>query len=564
MQSVVPYSKGITPLQTEEQESKKPLVSADLPGQPAPETLEHAAPNQRVALNTVSRYTSMSITMVTGFLLLPFLLRHIGKSAYGLQALTHQALEFVIMLATAATISYNRIVTTYYVRDDYARMNAAMSAALLLSILVAIFVAISTVFIAMFAGSLFDLPEPLLATAKWVLCLFGVGATLEIIMGVYRTPVFMTQRLYLDSICYVLDVLIPAAIVIPLFIHGHVSILVWVSLSVSARLATTAFIAIPLGRRGLPQLKIRLFAPGSRRRFRELVHFGGLTLIGSLGALLYFATDSIMISNLNELGIKQVVNYNVAQRWFPQISMLAASFVWILGPAMTTQVAVNQFDELRDTVTRATRYCFIILAFPCFVLFIQAEPFLRLWLKDAFVMESVPVMRTIMCALLIGGAGIVSKEALYACRKLRVAVLATLIGGGLNVAISITLVKVGGMGLLGIAVGSLISLFLLQAVCLPAILCHQITLRPTLLLRGALRALLGALPLLGVCLILQRLWDPTSLLQMVLQFATCGLIYLPAVWCISMTRTDREDLRQSAAAAMASWRRRRTRREEAT
>ena len=491
---------------------------------------------------------------MVGFLLLPFLLRHIGKPAYGLQALAYQTLEFVTILAFAVGMSHDRIAAGYHAQGEYDRMNAVLSAGLILSILVALTIVAATVLLAIFAHVLFDLPSHLILSARWVLIIFGAGAALHIISSVYASPIYITQRLYLKSIANMVGVLVPAAIIIPLFVYWRASIVVWVGISVAIRFLALWTIVIPFGHRGISEIKIRLFAPGARREMKELVQFGSLTVFGSLGALLYYATDSIMISNLNELGIQQVVNYNVAQRWFPQISMFASAFVLIMGPAMIAKVAVDQLGTLRAMVVRATRYCFIILACPCLLLFIQAEDFLRLWLKSAFVMESVPVMRTIMCALLMSGAGIVSKEALYANRKIRGAVFATLFGGGLNIVLSITLVKVAGMGLLGIATGSLISLFLLEVICLPYLLCKHISLGGGVLVRGAMRALLGAIPLVVVCLLLRQIWTPTNLLQIVVQFFVCGLVYLPSIWFVSLTQADRRDLKAMLTTARATWR----------
>jgi len=514
---------------------------------------ELAAPSQRVALDTVSRYISMSITMVVSFLLLPFLLRHIGKPAYGLQALAYQSLEFITILALAVGLSHDRIAAGYYAQGNYDRMNAVLSAGLQLSILLAIVIATATALVAAFAHVLFDLPADLVRPTRWVLAIFGTGAAIEIVSSVYRSPIYITQRLYLRSIASLFGVLIPAAIVIPLFLFWRASIVLWVGLSVAARLLMLWTIVIPFGRRGISKLKIRLFGPGARHEMRELAHFGGLTVVGSLGALLYYATDSIMVSNLDELGIQEVVNYNVAQRWYPQISMFASSFVCILGPALIARVAVNEFDKVRAIVARATRYCFIMLAAPCLLLAVQADHFLRLWLGPAFSPESVAVMRVIMCSLLMSGAGIVAQETLYASRRIGGAVLTTLLGGVLNVILSITLVKVAGMGLLGIATGSLISLFLLQVICLPYFLCKHLSLGCSVLLKAAGRALLGATPLAVACLLFRYLWTPASLPQIIVQFALCGLAYLPGIWFLSLVKEDRVDLWKALATAKARW-----------
>ena len=62
--------------------------------------------------------------------------------------------------------------------------------------------------------------------------------------------------------------------------------------------------------------------------------------------------------------------------------------------------------------------------------------------------------------------------------------------------------------------------------------------------------------LIAACLALRRLWTPTSLWAIFLQFAACGLVYLPAIWFISMTPDDRADLRHAIRTAMVSWRQR--------
>jgi hypothetical protein len=140
--------------------------------------------------------------------------------------------------------------------------------------------------------------------------------------------------------------------------------------------------------------------------------------------------------------------------------------------------------------------------------------------------------------------------------------VATLCGGGLNIVLSIALVKVGGMGLMGIALGSLVSLFFLEAICLPYFLCRALSIDGRLLLLGALRALLGAVPLALGCLLLHHVWTPTRLLHILAQFAVCGVIYAPAIWFISLTQTDHEDLRKTLQSGMAACRARFTRKRE--
>ena len=512
-----------------------------------------------VAGNAGSRYVSMAVTMLLGFVLTPFLIHSIGKAAYGLQSLSHQALEFITMATAAVGISYDRLAATLYARGEIKRMNATLSAGLALSVSGAVIVLAGTAVLASLAGFLFDLPPAMVPTARWVLAICGVGAACHIVNTVFRSPVFITKRLYLEAFGSVIGGVSAAALVVPLFLLTGPSIVTWVALSIGTRVLSQWFFTIPMARKGFDELHIRLFAPGYRAEMRKLLSFSSLTLIGSVGNLLYFATDSIMIANLDALGITQVANYNVAQRWYPQVLMLATGFVGVLGPVMTEHAAMGRLDHLRKTVVGAVRHTYVILTPPCLLLVLYARPFLEHWLKRAFVPQSVPVMQLVMGGLLLSGIGFVSIETLYACRRIKGVVVATLIGGALNVVLSIGLVVYGGLGLTGIALGSVVSLLLLGVFCAPYFLFRRLELRPWEPLRGALRGLAGAPPLAVAAWLLQRWWAPGSLGAVFVHFALCSLVYAAAAWGLAMTPGDRAGMLKAVRSGLAYWRKRRER-----
>jgi O-antigen/teichoic acid export membrane protein len=113
----------------------------------------------------------------------------------------------------------------------------------------------------------------------------------------------------------------------------------------------------------------------SSGQIRELMAFGGLNFLGGIGYLLYYASDSIIISNLQELGPDQIVYYNVAQRWDPQIRMLVMAFVGTMLPLMTSMVSLRQTDRLHSVFLRGTRYSLLIGPCPpCLPWFGRAFP----------------------------------------------------------------------------------------------------------------------------------------------------------------------------------------------
>ena len=84
------------------------------------------------------------------------------------------------------------------------------------------------------------------------------------------------------------------------------SIIIWVVITCAFRLGKELFLVIPLCIRALPQIRIRLNLITSGKQIRDMINFGGLSFVGGLGYLLYYSTDSIIISNLDALGVESV------------------------------------------------------------------------------------------------------------------------------------------------------------------------------------------------------------------------------------------------------------------
>lgn len=517
-----------------------------------PETSSPPAESReaRVAINAGSRYAAMAVTTVTALLLTPFLIRTLGKEAYGLQALSHQCLQFIGMAALAVGLSYQRFAAEHYAKGEFAAMNTVMSLGLSLSLISAAILMAGTLITAVFADALFGLPPDLVPTARIVLIVLGFASSCHIVNGVWKSPVFIRQRFHLESIANVVATVAAALGVWILFRAFRPSIVAWVILAAGLRLAIEWLYVIPRARRSMPEMHVRLAPIRSWPTLRSMLNFSLLNFLGIVGFLLYYATDSIIISNVNELGIGHVTDYNVAQRWDPQLRMMITSFVGALTPIMTADVAVGHIDKLRVTILRGTRYSLILAFGPCVLLAVLARPFLQHWLGSEFSEVSVGVMRLIMAGLILSIPGIVAYEALYACGRLGPAVTAILLGGVLNLFLSIALVKIAGMGLLGVALGSAISLVAVNFFCLPLMLCRATDLpMRKLLLEAVLPALLGAIPFAVLALALHRAWPATSLILVLIQFALCGLFYAISVWFLSLTADDRLKVRRTLAAA---------------
>lgn len=502
-------------------------------------TSESIDSKRLIAINTATRYGALGVVNVLAFLLTPYLIHTLGPTLLGIKTLAYQALQFVGLANTAMGISYERYAKLNFARGDYDEMNSNLSAGFLASALAALLFALGSVVLAMFAGELFGLPEDLLPVARRVFLLIGFSTAFLILTGVWETPAFVTERLYILELGQLVCAVLAAVGAVIVFETWRPSIVAWVLLSNGLLVVWRLVVIMPLARRILPSFRLGLSLVKSSRQLRDMMAFGALNFLGGVGYLLYYASDSIIISNLAELGPDKIVYYNVAQRWDPQIRMLVMAFVGTMLPMMTAQVSLKNYDQLRSTFLRGTRYSLLLGAYPALTLAFFAGPFLTHWVGADFANESALVMQLIMVQFLLCLPERMAYNVNIAFGRMGGPVTVAIVCGVLNIGLSIALVRFAGWGLVGIAAGSVIALLIVSLYSVWYAL-RLLDLSPLVWLRsGCLRAMACTLPLLAAAWVVRALWPPVNLLFVFLQFAVIGVVYLIGVWTIGLQPSER-------------------------
>lgn len=495
-----------------------------------------------IAINSAIKYVTLAVVNVVAFLLTPYLIHALGTTLLGLKTLAYQALQFVGLAHTAMGISYERYAKVNFAVGDHAEMNSNLSAGLLVSAASALLFALGSVVLAVFAGPLFGLSPDIVSVARWVFVLIGFSTAFLILTGVWETPAFVTERLYLTDLGQLVCAVAGAAGVVLIFQSWRPSIIVWVLLSNGLLVLWRVMVMMPMARRLLPSFRVGPSLIKSSGQVRELMMFGGLNFIGGVGYLLYYASDSIIISNLPQLGPDMIVYYNVAQRWDPQIRVLVMAFVGSMLPHMTSLVSLGQRDRMASAFLRGTRYSLLIGILPAALLVMFAGPFLRHWVGEDFARVSGPVLQLIMLQFLACLPERMAYNVNLAYGRMSGPVVVSLLCGVLNIVLSIVLVRQAGMGLLGIATGSVVALVIVSAYSIGYALRLMHMPVSRWFGEGCFRAALTALPLAATGMLLPRIWPACSLLVVLLQFAVCSVIYAVSAWLLGLTRLERSQV----------------------
>lgn len=506
-----------------------------------------------IAINSAAKYGTLLVVNLITFFITPYLIRTLGPTLLGLKTLAYQALQFVGLAHTAMGISYERYAKLNYAKGDYDEVNSNLSAGFLVSAISALLFAAGSVVLAWFAGPLFGLGDELLPTARVVFLLIGFSTAFLIFTGVWETPVFVTERFYLQDVGHTICTVASAVLVVLAFEYDKPSIVFWVLVSNGTLILWRLLVMMPMARRLLPTFRLGWSLIKSSGQVREMMAFGGLNFLGGVGFLLYYACDSILISNLRELGPDFIVYYNVAQRWDPQIRVVVMAFVGTLLPVMTTYVSRGDEPALRSVFLRGTRYSLVIGVGPAVLLIAFADPFLRHWVGASFAEVSAPVLQLIMLQFLVCVPERMAYNVNIAHGRMKGPVMMALACGVLNVVLSFAFVRWCGLGLMGIAAGSVVALLIICAYSVVYALRLMHLGAGEWFARGCLRPLLGGIPLFAASTALQAAWRAANLAEVFAQFLLAGLVYAASAWAISLNAADRAEVRGMASAAWRKW-----------
>jgi O-antigen/teichoic acid export membrane protein len=511
---------------------------------------------RRIALNSAGQYLATAIGMAVTFFLTPFLVARLGRESMGLQTLASQSLSFIGLFTGAMGLSYTRAATVRYAKGEYEQMNEVIGAGFWLSAVTGVLFLGGAWVMALYPEEFFGIRGELVSDASWVIVISGLTSALLTMTGPLCAPLQLAQRTYWQSLGNIVATVVAAVVVVAGFRMGTPGVVFWVAVTNGARVVVVFLMQMPAARRVVPEFRIVLSLENIVARSRSLMRLGVWSFFGGLGYFFYYATDSMLISNLDELGPGRILEYNVGQRWDPIIRMLVAGFAGSLTPALTGMVARGEGERLKLALVSSTRYAVAGGLLPCVLLLVLAEPFITAWVGAGFAVSSVPVLRIILVGTAVSLPAVIGYETLVALGKIGEAVISTLVGGICNVVLAVVFVKYLGWGLEGIALACVVTMGLRNLIYTPLLLIrHSGVGAWHYYVDGVVRPTVGAAVFAVLLVLLRRMAVPTSLPGVMGCFALGTLLYVPVVWLVTFRAEDKAIAMRMWVRATERWRR---------
>jgi O-antigen/teichoic acid export membrane protein len=499
---------------------------------------------RRVIFSTAANYVGRFTGFLSGFLLTPFLVRHLGPSAYGLWILIMSVVAYGSLLDLGISNAVIKYVAEHTARKDYASTGTLVATAFKLYAilgLAGIFLAAAGSFV---IPGMLRVPPSQYDEARWLVFLAGCGVSLALPCTTPMAILRGLQRFDLVTLISSSAVILSAVFsVLIVYAGGGL-----VALAVM-NLGLILLMQIPtvwLIRRTAPALLGHL--KSDSRLVRQIFSYSTAVFADQLAGRLQTKTDEIVIGAF--LPVSSVTPYSIARRLAEAPLNLTDQFMKVLLPLASELHATDDRSRLRRLLLTSTRLTLAIsVPFACAIGALMPS-LIALWVGSAYV-YATPVGMVLLIASLVNLICWPSASVMQAMFRHRPLAAASMISGIANLVLSVFLLT--RIGILGVAFGTLIPT-VIATFCFVLPFSFRtvgISLREAVS-NVLLPGLLPALPCLALLLGVRYYFDPTSWIAVGTASAAGILLYGAVYLILPAAEPERNGFRSLAREAAAA------------
>ncbi len=326
---------------------------------------------------------SVGVTIVSGFLVAPFTIHHIGDDNYGVWALVLSLIEYYWLLDfgfRSATLKYT---AHYYVLGDKDQVNRVLNTGLLYSSAVALLMLGVTWFAAPHLGAIFKITHP---DFPWLIRIIGISWSAGMVFNAFGAGLEGLQRYDITSrIGIVMNASRVLAVVI-LVALGY-SLLQMALALLCSQLCVYVMYYVRF-KQIFPALKLSA-ALASLKRMRELASFGVHTFTITVALRILNQSTPLLIAYF--LPARFVSFYVVPLRVLDSITNAVGQFGMVTGSNTAELVAKNEWATLTDLSIYANRYCAAVSLAVSVFLWTYGAPLFAVWIRPDYALV-LPVL----------------------------------------------------------------------------------------------------------------------------------------------------------------------------
>jgi len=482
----------------------------------------------------LSNWLAFAATSVVSFFLSPFVIGHLGDSAYGVWVLMGSLTGYMGLLDLGVRGAVTRYVASFHTQRNHQEASRVVSAALLIFIglgLVAVGIAVALAFLALKS---FNIPLEFQKSAQIVLILSGLTVATSLIGGVFGGVIAGLQRFDRTNAIEISTTLLRSAAVVIALAGGRGLVSLSLIHLFFSSLALTLNLIV--SRRTYPELRPQ-FGELDRRYFQIIFSFSAYAFLLHISNYLIFYTDSVVIGAV--LPISSVTFFGIAGNLINYSRALVSGISTTMTPMMSSLQAAGAKVELERVLLKGMRYATLIVLPIGITFIVRGHTFISLWMTPRLADHSSPLLTILTVALFFAAATQVATAAVLGMNRHKSLVPIVLAEAIANLGLSIILVR--RMGIVGVAWGTALPSLAVSLLFWPIYMRSALSINTFRLLSSTwIRPAIALLPFAACTVAIDRFFPPANLAMFFFQVAAALPFALFGAWYVSLLPDERQ------------------------
>lgn len=470
-----------------------------------------------VARNLSTRYVAIATEAVLGVLILPFNVAHLGTSAYGLWVLAASVTAYFSVLDMGYSGALVKFVAQYRTRRDVQALNEILSTLFFVFLTAAIGMYLAAGVLAVFVDSVFHLSPDQTHVARIVLMVVTLNVAASTAFSIFGGVINGFQRYDLNNIVGSVSSIATAAVNVAVLLAGYG--LVELVVAMTAVRVLTLWVYRANAYRVFPGLHVTR-ALFSRARLREVTGFSLHMAIIDWANKLNYSVDALVIGAF--MNTAAVAVWAIAQRLAELAQRLANQLNDILFPAVVENDTAARLDRLQRIFIEGTKLSLATVVPMAVALAMLARPLITAWVGPDFE-GSILILQVLSLIVVIRVGNATGTTLLKGAGEHRVVSFTNIVTAVCNLGLSVVLV--GPLGLLGVALGTLLPIAVSSAAYLFPLACRRVELPLARAWTQGVWPALWPAALMGGYIALSKPFIPATLLALAAECVVAGLVY---------------------------------------
>ncbi|HSA30846.1 MAG TPA: polysaccharide biosynthesis C-terminal domain-containing protein [Candidatus Omnitrophota bacterium] len=472
-------------------------------------------------------------TTLVSLFMMPFLIRILGDRMYGLWLLFGSYFGFYGLLDLGLGTAVQRYVSRAIGQDDYEEANRVFNSSLIVFSLIGLVAIVLSLGIAILGPLWFKDPFEL-RLFRIIIMMTGFGLALSFPMRSFWA-LFSSHLRYDLSIYIDLAKLAVRTALIVFFLSrggGLLTFAVIMFLTDVAVYGVNAFVSLKVA----PYIRFRKHYI----QFSQIRHLFGYSIysfILQVSGNIKFNIDNFVIAGF--VGLSSVTLYSVASRLIGYYMQFLNNAVGIVTPVFSQYEGQNNYEAIREKLFFMTKISGYIACLIGSLLVIFGRAFIERWVGSEYS-SAYNIIMVLLAPILLSLIQAPSTQVLYGISKHKFLAIAGLVEALCNLTLSLIFVRY--YGVIGVALGTAIPLFIFTVFIKPVYLSRVLKISLWDYIRENLRILIVSFAVVFSMLLVLNRFLVAEYLRIVILGTVYSLIFCLIVFILGFSKEEHKYL----------------------